>query len=475
MFNMSAASREIKSGNNTQSTQIPLVQGTGDRKMVCLFANIGAGHLNPMLVLAARLTALGWTVLFYAHSNARQKVSSSGAVWRSYGSENWDLFNTAKYATAGLLSMPPDPLLDMSIVSAGLPATLVMLPYLLAEIRLHRPLFTVHDAAAPWGALAGRIAGLHTVCSVSAFPLTPAQAAETYPPGPIQKAATRYLLRQYDLNYDPAATYINYTDFNLVFTARFWAGDRFKADPPYYFCGPTPLPSTNDEVNHPAIHTAKSAKAAGKKVIYGSFGTVVSGPLSPYYRRAIQHIFAQAIEALSSRDDVHLILSAGRKPLGDKSQPSVVEGTNKPLPASVSMFEYTPQPKLLEYTDVFLTHAGMNSTNEAAWYGVPVVCCPFFGDGVLNAKRFAEFGAGITVDYRIATPAQIAAGHVPFSLDDAPSGAMHSALVAVLDDSSYRRAAVALKHQFRQETNLDQNIDVMLEWVEPHRSHSKRA
>jgi len=457
---MREAAPKSRISGGDQGAQASTISDNHPRKTVCFFANIGTGHLNPMLVLAERLAALGWTVLFYAPANARQRVSDTGAIWRHYGCEEWNLFAAAREATVNLLSLPADILLDMSIVSAGLPAALVMLPHLLNEIQTHRPLFTVHDAAAPWGALAGRIAGLPTVCSMSAFPMVMDEVAESYPSGPIQKAAAQYLLEHYGIHYDPLSSYINYSGFNLVFTARFWAESHFKCGASYHFCGPVPFQHSPEDPDHPSIGIARAARDAGKKVVYASFGTVVNGTLRTYYEKVIDRIFAEIIAALGERDDVRLILSAGRKPAAG-SDPKMIVNMD-----CASWFEYVPQPLLLRHTDVFLTHAGMNSTNEGAWHGVPVICCPFFGDGVLNARRFAELKAGVTVDYRIASPMQCAAGSPPMAIGHRPSPSMRSALNAVLDHlPAYRRVAAALGDRFRQQMELEKNIRAMLEWV----------
>lgn len=428
-------------------------------KTVCLFANIGTGHLNPMLALAAKLTGLGWRVIFYAHANARERARNTGAMWRHYGDEGWDLFSTAKDAARNYLSIEHDVLLDVSIVSSGLPASITMLPYLLDEIRRWRPLFTVHDAAAPWGALAGRLAGVPTVCSMSAFPMNRAQALECYPPGPIQLAAARYLLDRYGMAYDPADTYVNYTDFNLIFSSALWAGDACNGNAAFHFCGPTLAESASEYLRHPAIMRAKQARDQVKKVVYSSFGTVVSGPLASYYSTTIEQIFCDVAQALRERDDVYLILSTGRRP------------TNTDLPSdlpggSVSRFDYVPQAQLLEHVDVFVTHAGMNSTNEALWQGTPVVCCPFFGDGPLNARRFTELGAGLTVDYGIATPTQVAAGSRPFSAQDGQLDSVRSALRAVLENSRYRCVATGLQQSIRRERNFDTSIAAMVAWAD---------
>ena len=53
-----------------------------------------------------------------------------------------------------------------------------------------------------------------------------------------------------------------------------------------------------------------------------------------------------------------------------------------------------PQIEVLSHSDVFLTHCGMNSVNEALTLGVPMVAMPFLNDQITNAKRIVELGLG---------------------------------------------------------------------------------
>jgi hypothetical protein len=46
---------------------------------------------------------------------------------------------------------------------------------------------------------------------------------------------------------------------------------------------------------------------------------------------------------------------------------------------------------------VFLSHGGMNSTNEGLAAGVPVLCMPFGGDQPINAQHIENKGVGLQV------------------------------------------------------------------------------
>ena len=64
------------------------------------------------------------------------------------------------------------------------------------------------------------------------------------------------------------------------------------------------------------------------------------------------------------------------------------------LPENVSLLEYVPQLELLPFADVFVTHGGWNSVNEALFHDVPMVVCPQGKDQFLNARVIDELGAG---------------------------------------------------------------------------------
>ncbi|MCP3802086.1 hypothetical protein NLX83_22735 [Allokutzneria sp. A3M-2-11 16] len=75
-----------------------------------------------------------------------------------------------------------------------------------------------------------------------------------------------------------------------------------------------------------------------------------------------------------------------------------------PLPPNVIARRSVPQIALLEHADLFLTHAGMNSTLEALAAGVPMILVPRILDQRANARRVAELGAGIQLDAKQLNP-----------------------------------------------------------------------
>ncbi|MFI6395814.1 macrolide family glycosyltransferase [Nonomuraea sp. NPDC050540] len=73
-----------------------------------------------------------------------------------------------------------------------------------------------------------------------------------------------------------------------------------------------------------------------------------------------------------------------------------------PIPPNVDVREHVPQLAVLEHARVFVTHAGMGSTMESLHSRVPMVAVPQMAEQRANADRIAELGLGTSLQ-----PAQI--------------------------------------------------------------------
>ena len=119
----------------------------------------------------------------------------------------------------------------------------------------------------------------------------------------------------------------------------------------------------------------------GKKpIIYISLGTVIKGAVS---------FFQNCIEAFRE-EDVEVIISVGKKFNIEKL---------KDVPLNIHIYKSVPQLEVLNISDVFITHGGMNSISEALVYGVPMVVIPFVSDQPVNARCIEKLGAGKKLDY----------------------------------------------------------------------------
>ncbi|MCU0450698.1 MAG: glycosyltransferase [Bernardetiaceae bacterium] len=116
------------------------------------------------------------------------------------------------------------------------------------------------------------------------------------------------------------------------------------------------------------------------KIIYASFGTRYQAS------DLVIDLLKQMSSIIAQHPDWHLFLV-----LEEKHWPHISKLPNIHLASSF------PQMALLAVSDVFITHAGLNSVKEAIHFGVPMLCYPleYFGDQMGNAARVQFHGLGI--------------------------------------------------------------------------------
>lgn len=70
-------------------------------------------------------------------------------------------------------------------------------------------------------------------------------------------------------------------------------------------------------------------------------------------------------------------------------------------PDNMYISKWLPQRDILCHPNVkvFMTHAGLMGSSEAAYCGVPVVATPMYGDQFLNAAAMKQRGMGVILNY----------------------------------------------------------------------------
>eukprot|EP00437_Effrenium_voratum_P013875 CAMPEP_0181450790 /NCGR_PEP_ID=MMETSP1110-20121109/28356_1 /TAXON_ID=174948 /ORGANISM="Symbiodinium sp., Strain CCMP421" /LENGTH=518 /DNA_ID=CAMNT_0023575019 /DNA_START=57 /DNA_END=1613 /DNA_ORIENTATION=- len=153
----------------------------------------------------------------------------------------------------------------------------------------------------------------------------------------------------------------------------------------------------------------RKAREAGRKVIFASMGTVITGD-SPEVGWANHMSVDGVFQGLTGKElcqaawgglfDAFGTDSADAGPLLLVSlgpQPDALE--NLVAPANAACLPVMPQVDILkEGVDLFLTHGGQNSFMESLSTGSPVVVCPGFADQPVNAQKAVQLGVGLQIE-----------------------------------------------------------------------------
>ncbi|MHB8574025.1 MAG: glycosyltransferase [Dehalococcoidia bacterium] len=115
-----------------------------------------------------------------------------------------------------------------------------------------------------------------------------------------------------------------------------------------------------------------------------------------------------------------------------------------PQPPQVRVERYLPQPLLLPYCTLLVTHGGFNSMKEALSLGVPLVVIPIAGDQPYSAERAAALGVAEVVGPDERTPARIRA-----------------AVQTVLTTPRYREQAQAVQREIQALPGIEQAVALL--------------
>jgi MGT family glycosyltransferase len=89
-----------------------------------------------------------------------------------------------------------------------------------------------------------------------------------------------------------------------------------------------------------------------------------------------------------------------------------------------------PQLEILRRAAVFVTHGGMNSVQEALYYGVPMVMAPQAADQFWISARAAELGAAVVLD-----SSRLKAGTIRTGVAEVLAGANYASAARCLGQS----------------------------------------
>jgi MGT family glycosyltransferase len=161
----------------------------------------------------------------------------------------------------------------------------------------------------------------------------------------------------------------------------------------------------------------------GKPLIYASLGTLQN------QRPEIFECIAKSCLPL----DVQLVIS-----LGNPKAPFIK------LPGNPIIVPFAPHQKLIERSQVVVTHAGMNTVLTALGCGVPLVAIPITNEQPGIASRLARTKAGKML-----------------KLSQLSEMSLRTAITEVLSESSYRNNAQIMQKLIQESGGVDQVADIL--------------
>lgn len=336
--------------------------------MKALVFNIPAhGHVNPTIPLIQELIRRGVTVIHYnapsfRHAPELQAIFSPLPILEQLAT-NQLTKQISAIQLINILSGVVDELTEFAI----------------SQTEQEKPDFIIHDSFALWGKTTAFVTKVPAASSLTTFAFNskvfrsaPEFAWETivasfrhikYLPKISHRLNSYY--SKYGMKKDSVFDYIvNREKVNLIYTSKYFQPCSRSFGPEFKFVGPSfqfdKLP-------------------VKQELIYISLGTI--------YNRDPK-FFQMCFEALGDLP-YQVILSLG-KGLNASSFDAV--------PKNFEVYEFVDQVRVLQKAVLFITHSGMNSTNEGLSANTPLIMIPQVSEQRLVAKRVQDLGAGIALN-----------------------------------------------------------------------------
>ncbi|MDF2085406.1 macrolide family glycosyltransferase [Bacillus pseudomycoides] len=385
-----------------------------------LFINGGSeGHINPTIGVVQELISRGEEVVYFSIEAFRERIEKTGANVRT--------FDDQKFLRA-FISGGRNYLSER--INGLLHTADIIIPSVLEQIQGEHFDYIIHDSMFGCGRLLSQILKLPAINSCTSFAQTERsfermleQLSQNIPTEIAKRInndfqiLTTKIKEKYGVEItSPYEVFCNPALLTIVYTTREFQPFGEVFDQTYKFVGPSiSTQSTKENFDFTTIK--------GKSPIYISLGTV--------FNQAID-FYKLCFKAFENTD--HTVVMS----IGEKTQISDLGE----IPKNFIVKNYVPQTEVLKYTKLFITHGGMNSTNEGLYYGIPLIVIPQSADQPVIAQQVANLGSGITLQMQELTASQLS-----------------ETVDRVLRDPSFHNAVADIKESFQKSGGYQQAVD----------------
>ncbi|WP_394828398.1 glycosyltransferase [Pendulispora albinea] len=357
------------------------------------------GHVNPTVSVARALLARGHQVAWAAHARYVGHLLPEGAEIVALDDarfdDAWQSLRERSKAVRGFES------LQFLWQEVLVPLAQAMLPGVTEAIARFRPDVLAVDQQALAGALAARRSGLPwaTLSTTSASVVDPLEGLPKVKQWVDDKMA--------DLERGAGLTPVVSPDLSphrvIVFSTLELIGNERAWPEHYRFVGPS-IQDRPDPTPFPWESLAPGPR------VFVSLGTVSTEVGARFYQNLVEGL---------GDIGAQIVLAAPPALVPDPPAPFLVR-------------ERVPQLLLLPKMSAVVCHAGHNTVCESLAHGLPLVVAPIRDDQPVVAHQVVQAGAGVRVRYGRMSPKSL-----------------RDAVLTVLHDSTYRRAAERVRDSFR--------------------------
>ncbi len=351
-------------------------------KKIVFFSIPAHGHTNPTLGIVRELVARGHQVWYYSYELLREKIEDAGAIFVSC--DDYDM--EQKLSPRDAVRVGKDLAFSTKIL---VDTTLALDDRVCQDMQQLQPDCIVADSMAVWGKAVALKLGIPFVSSTTTFAFNQ-HSAKIMPRGLREllglllamPRVNRQIKRLQNQGY-PIKSILDILQnddhtHTIVYTSRSFQPCEDTFSPAHYaFVGPS------------VRQALSSFQKERETLVYISMGTVNNDQM-PLYKACIAALQDSACQ---------VVISAGSL---------VSMDAFGPLPEHIRVLPQVDQIAVLQKTDVFLTHCGMNSVSEALYHGVPLLMLPKTTEQKGVANRVSQLGAGIVLEQE--TPEAIMAG-----------------------------------------------------------------
>ena len=329
------------------------------------------GHTNPTLGVVRELVERGHEVLYYSYTSFKEKIEWTGAKF--VACDDFDAEQHLEPKDAVRVGK------DLAFSTRLLVDTTLALDDMVCkEMERLQPDCIVADSMAVWGKAVALKMGIPFVSSTTTFAFNHysarvmkqekiglLQIIKSIPK--INKSLNRLREKGYEIKSVLDIIGNDNNTSTIVYTSKYFQPYSETFSDNYAFVGPI------------LREVAEPIEKAEIPTIYISLGTV-NNENKDFYKNCFEAF---------KYENVNVIMPVGN---------DIDIETLGEIPNNFTVKKHVDQISVLQITDVFITHCGMNSVSEALYNGIPLVLFPQTAEQKGVANRVVELNAGIFLE-----------------------------------------------------------------------------